>query len=136
MDPEFSLLLYRDVLQPFCSPTFLKQHKLRSPEDLLSVPPLNIWRTVNERAGIRVQSIDGRFSTRRPDRITATLVGDRFHHRKVMACEQVGQAEALVMIRPGDSIAVLKARQAAGQLLHRRGGSVWCPPQNERVRHV
>ena len=39
VDPEYSLLLYRDILQPFCSPAYLRQQRLTS-QDLLSVPLL------------------------------------------------------------------------------------------------
>lgn len=65
VDPEFSLLLYRDVLQPFCSPAFLKQHRLKSPHDLLSVPLLTShyrkldWRDWLEGAGLPPQAVEG-----------------------------------------------------------------------------
>ncbi|WP_142846182.1 LysR family transcriptional regulator [Telmatospirillum sp. J64-1] len=40
MDPEFSALLFWDVIQPYCSPAFLDRHRLERPDDLFSVPLL------------------------------------------------------------------------------------------------
>lgn len=65
VDPEFSLLLYRDILQPFCSPAYLRQQRLTSPKDLLSVPLLTShyrrldWHHWFEGAGLPSQSIEG-----------------------------------------------------------------------------
>lgn len=40
VDPQYSSLLFPDVIQPFCSPSFLTRHKLTSIEDLLKVKRL------------------------------------------------------------------------------------------------
>ncbi|MCK9553596.1 LysR substrate-binding domain-containing protein [Aquamicrobium sp.] len=40
VDPQYSSLLFEDVIQPFCSPSFLARHKMNSIEDLLSVKRL------------------------------------------------------------------------------------------------
>ena len=65
VDPEFSFLLYRDVLQPFCSPAYLRQQRLTSPGDLLSVPLLTShyrrldWHHWFKGVGLPSQAIEG-----------------------------------------------------------------------------
>lgn len=40
MDPQYSSLLFHDVIQPYCSPKFLEKHRLETIEDLRNVKRL------------------------------------------------------------------------------------------------
>lgn len=41
MDPEYSSLLFWDIIQPYCSPSFLDNHKIETIDDLRNVRRLN-----------------------------------------------------------------------------------------------